>query len=115
MMKIKCAAILLVLWACGKETRTEVRTESCSVERVEKGARVYCDNGTEAIVPDGKVVKVKPQLIYRGVYCGRTVVSLGNKWFVFHHELSPLNDKWVVVSKKCSVRRVKGKIEVNAS
>lgn len=110
----------------------------CSVTDTTDGATITCEDGTTADIrdgqdgkdgvdgtvgpageqgapgtdgKDGQVVEVKTPLIYEGYYCGRTVVSVDEDYYIIISGLVKLTDKWYKVSNSCEVRRKDGKIE----
>ena len=145
---MKLLLLVLLITACGTEGSSEDTKatpgpqgptgKSCSVQENTEGAKIQCEDGTEAQInhgkdgnpgpagadgkngedgkdglngKDGEVIEVKTPLIYEGYACGRTVVSIDEDYYVLVSGLVPLTNKWYKVGNSCSVRVIDGKLQ----
>lgn len=85
--------------------------DECHVTEVDQGVLIACPNQEPKLVRHGSDgangqpgENYATELVYQGAACGRTIVSLGKQWYVFHTELMPINNVYVKISNTCSVR-----------
>lgn len=52
----------------------------------------------------GDVIQVNTPMVYEGYYCSRTVVSIGEDYYLVYSGMVKLSASWYKVSNTCSIR-----------